>query len=1291
MPNLRIRHAFVAVLLLVSMLVQGTWALAGTTGSVTGYVRDSDGVPVANAKVTATSPSEVTSTTTDGSGHFSFLSLAPDTYTVSASKEGYQESALPGVTVFADNVQNVSVTMPKALKTIASVRTQAASSLVKSGVGGDIYNVTPAQMQKTAALGGGGNMDSAYSAIASVPGLVVGTGGAGWNQAVVVRGANPWSTGFEYDGIPVNRAFDNYTASTASNLGLQELQVYTGGGPASISSTGTSGFINQVIKTGTYPGYGMLSGGLAADGAYYHSARAEAGGASPNRNFSYYAGITGYDQSFHIVDNNMGASYFGAGSQYAPYGYTTELTAIGAGVFNACGPQGLADPSTPAQGCIPQMPGSWGYNNLLQDRENVVNLHFGMPRHDGQRDDLQLMWSASAMQTFNATSPNLDGQLNNWMVSMTGTGYCPPLQPASAAADCFNSKGAYVPNYPYYQDAYQYNLAFGTNVAPNGVTSPLKPGIYYQSNTPAHSFQSELPLNGLNDMYNNDTGILKAQLTHPLDSRSFLRLMGYTFFSDWTEDGAISGFAAGSGWEYDSPNYDLITHTAGGMLQYFNQLNDKHLLQFTANYTHANVNRFNHSGGGSTSVGSTPLGLISIGSNGQYTCYDARATVANPSYDPTQPVSSTNEPTIPNTNDGNPVPCYSSSYKSSAGHVAAAGTLPAITGNALANGAYWATLQNGNASGTFNSVVPNFTSASLEDQWRPSDKVTINASVRFDQFSYNLAPGAVNQNPFYAQMVENYACVNPVTHDVLVSPLLPGQYPPASPVLTNKPCNDPSVANGTGVGYVHPNGQAQPGYSGPVPTFTLNVPNTYKLSYWEPRISGTYTENPDTVWRFSAGRFAEPPLSAAVEYLYRGGSGTSLWTNFMALGTYSPFHPITGETSAQYDFSLEKRLHGTAMSFKLTPYYGTTSNWEQQSFIGAGFVTQIPVGRARNYGVEAQFNYGDFNREGFSGLVSFTYSKSQVQFQSLLGANQIDDMNTAIKNFNALTKSGGGAPCYENGAANTTCSDPLNPGAVIANPYYNMASQGTYDPSGWYEQALYALKPGVNTGTIGFYNSPYVANLVVNYRHQRFAITPSLQFQAGAAYGSPYDVVGVDPRNCTSNQGPQVLSGTPATNIGGTGVATTNNPQTCDYTTAGPGAAPAWTYLYVPNPQTGKFTSYGQYRQPNIMVANLQASYDVSPKVTLQLTAADLWHTCFGGSSTPWTAANGPSTVNCGYYSNGLYNGAGWYNGVSAFDKAANNGVASYAWENQPYLPKFNNSIGAFIPFTLYVQAQVKL
>ncbi len=135
--------------------------------------------------------------------------------------------------------------------------------------------------------------------------------------------------------------------------------------------------------------------------------------------------------------------------------------------------------------------------------------------------------------------------------------------------------------------------------------------------------------------------------------------------------------------------------------------------------------------------------------------------------------------------------------------------------------------------------------------------------------------------------------------------------------------------------------------------------------------------------------------------------------------------------------------------------------------------------------------------------------------------------------------------------------------------------------NGWYPQGVTALAGGgLNPNNYSWFNSPYVTNLVLNYRHAKFAITPSMQIQAGAQYGSPYDVVGEDPRNCAENQG---TSGVVAA-----GSATALN---CDFTQeTNVGSAPVYGYLYVPNPQTGKFATPGGFNEPTIAMLNLQLS-----------------------------------------------------------------------------------------------------
>ena len=183
------------------------------------------------------------------------MSLAPDEYTIALEKSGYDALSYAGVAVLADAQQTLTLTMRLALRTIASVTSRSAASLVRPGTTADIYSINAAQQARTAVLGGGGALNSAYSAIASVPGAYVPANQNGYLQAVHVRGGDAYEVGYEFDGIPVNRAFDNYPSGSLSSLGQLELQVYTGATPANAEAQGLAGFVNQVIKTGTFPAY----------------------------------------------------------------------------------------------------------------------------------------------------------------------------------------------------------------------------------------------------------------------------------------------------------------------------------------------------------------------------------------------------------------------------------------------------------------------------------------------------------------------------------------------------------------------------------------------------------------------------------------------------------------------------------------------------------------------------------------------------------------------------------------------------------------------------------------------------------------------------------------------------------------------------------------------------------------------------------------------------------------------------------------------------------------------------
>ncbi|MBV8246603.1 MAG: carboxypeptidase regulatory-like domain-containing protein, partial [Candidatus Eremiobacteraeota bacterium] len=172
-------------------------AQAGTTGGITGRVLTAGtNEPIAGATINAVSPSQTASATTDASGGFRFLSLSPDSYTISVQHAGYNPVAQAGIAVFADQVQTINITMQPALKQIGTVTSRAAG-LVKAGSTSDVYSVNPTVAGAASGLIGPGGLTNAYGAIASVPGVQIDAGEQGWFQTVKIRGGDIDQVGYE--------------------------------------------------------------------------------------------------------------------------------------------------------------------------------------------------------------------------------------------------------------------------------------------------------------------------------------------------------------------------------------------------------------------------------------------------------------------------------------------------------------------------------------------------------------------------------------------------------------------------------------------------------------------------------------------------------------------------------------------------------------------------------------------------------------------------------------------------------------------------------------------------------------------------------------------------------------------------------------------------------------------------------------------------------------------------------------------------------------------------------------
>jgi hypothetical protein len=1201
MQKLRFAHPLVAVLVLVSLLLQGTWVLAGTTGSLSGTVVDSaSNAPIAQATVTATSPSQTVSTKTDNGGHFTFASLAPDTYTVSIEKEGYDPVAQAGINVFADQEQTLRFATQKALREIGRVTSRAATDLVKPGTTADVYSVNALQQSKFSGVGGGGGLNNAYSAIATVPGAYVPTNQAGYFQTISIRGGDYDQVGYEVDGVPVNRSFDNYPSGTASSLGQQELQVYTGAAPANAEGQGLSGFINQVIRAGTYPGFIDADLGIGGP-TYYHKASLEFGGATPNRNFSYYVGLGGYNQDFRYVDQFNGRSI----SDYGPILGTTGPTT--ADQLVAFGPLVTA----------PFQNGN-GQVAFLTDRDAVANVHIGLPHKDGSKDDIQLLYLNNHLESSFFSSVN-DVGLSNIVAAGGGV--------------------------PTEADAYQYNGPVGVPL-PSNAASLVSP-YYFPSSGQNRPFGAPIPPNN-RDSYQNDQSIFKVQYQKNFSSNAYFRLYGYTDYSDWLQNG--QNFAnyvylnLGQVVDGVSPDYELSSHSRGISGTLADQINAKNLIQLQGSYTTASTLRDNNVQFLNAYSGKRKPFAVLVNAADPLSgyCYNAANTAV---------------PVDCNTYAGKP---SASVLKLGTAYAAAQSGTPLATpgvgqtcGNATVGTGpcEYFVVENGQYA-TYNTVKPNFVAGSLTDTFKPSDRLLINAGIRYDFFQFQGSDTtATPARTLFFNSFNKNECID--------SSGVPNSKKSLGILAT-----DPCPAGFTKANLVNASAQV----------------NSYPV--FEPRLGLTYTLNPDTVLRASYGRYAQAPNTAFEQYnaLQQNTPYSLLGTAFYKYGFNTPGHQVQPEVSNNYDFSIEHHFKGTDVSFKLTPFYRYTQNQIQTFFLdqASGFVSGLNADRLTSRGVEFQINKGDFGRNGFAGQLAFTYTNAYAQYNTFSnGATVFTGINNDIATYNQYTsfcathftdkRCGGLTAAPTTAVPTVTGAD----GSQIANPYYNAPVQGLVDPNGKY--APFSLVTGPIGASANSYLVPYQITAVMQYKKGPFAITPSLQFAAGQRYGVPETSPGVDPASCSALAGATSTVGDPRYPYGSVG-GLPYDASTCNVLGA------------IPNPYTKRFDGIGDFVNPSQLVGNVQLSYEASKNVTFVATLANVLNTCFGGSNVPW--ANGGSQV-CSY---GLVDGGNSFYPVgNAYNPGANIDPAV----KYPY----QRSYGAFntdgsstkLPFSVYLDAKLKL
>ncbi|MDQ6767199.1 MAG: TonB-dependent receptor, partial [Candidatus Eremiobacteraeota bacterium] len=1012
-------------------------AVAGTTGGIGGRVVDATTqAPLSGTRIEVSSLSGSARTVSDAHGLYTFVSLSPDTYTMSASRDGYMPFTESGITIQADVQQSFNITLSPVAKTIGRIITRGRSGLVRPGQTINLYSVNPDIAMAAQPLAGPGGIDQAYSALAAIPGVYVPQGQQGWYQPIFIRGGDQDQIGYELDGVPINRSYDNAPQSLLTNVGQQELQVYTGGATASSGGQGISGYVNQVVKTGSRTPFGSLSYGVGFP-AGYQKGGIEYGGAVGDGRFTYYVAASLSDQFYRYADPFNGVSLDQSGFFFPSF------------QFNANGPIDL--------------PGTTLGASETRDRETVVNLHYAIPHgHDGISDDLQLLHVESDLHTFTYGS-FLD----------------------------FGGKATFGTTFSY-PDQFIYSGQVGAALNPAAVT----PYLYPATPDVARSYQSQVNVN-LRAVADNGFSLTKLQYQHNVGTRAYVRLLGFSAYSNWFIQDPIPVPA--------TLQYILPEITFGGSISYVNQLSDKHLLTLSTSIASSREYRYTTGfpflqGGGNLAngtIGGSFVGNFGGALIGSYTdgrhCYNQTSGGFTSCF-ASDPTNGSQAFLDVNTGAFSPFT------------TASAGTPAAI------NGARWIATENG-YGGLINQVSPILTAASVDDRMRPNDRLTVDLGARVERYYDRLVNEATGYpaRPFWFQAVNNEFCV--AQHIALVQRTI-----------------DPLT------------GAPSPCPSGAVPiNLSLSNNSSESNSVFEPRVATTYELSPDTTLRASYGTYARPPNASWVQYgTLQQDLATPMALKFIAYGFTSPQHNLIPDISHNVDFSWEQHIHGTDASFKVTPYYrGTMGQFENILLDTSGNESGVNVGSERTLGVEFAFLKGDFARDGLSGLFSLTYNYSRFRYAKFAsGFNVLDLINNKIAQYNAYTSAcaaGGSASgktqfgtavCgnTSTGVTAARCFDALggpDPSCAVGdtvNPYWNRPVKPLQDPGAAY--APYDVIPDQPLAAGNGFGPPWVATLLGHYKHNRFTVTPSIAYSSGAYYGAPLSTVGDDPAKANSAQIP---------------------------------------------------------------------------------------------------------------------------------------------------------------------------
>lgn len=326
--SVRLRRSGLALsVMLVITLVIGMRANAAelTTGAIIGRVQTGAGAPIANARVEARSASGRYAATTDSSGAFVILGVAPDTYDLTVRAGGF-ETAGDVAIILPGEREQLTFTLRPALKEIA--RVEAKGEAFSVGSTSDTFTVTGDAARASfpdANSSGLANyaQGSVQGAIAGVPGVQLDT-----FANAIVRGGKVQDTVFDFDSVPIPQGLiaepgGNIVGAQLGTAGVGATTLTLSGFTDS-SQNALGGVVNEIPMVGTYPARSTFDVATGI-GAQYGAVDASTQWATPDLRWRYAVAVTSSNAYFPYGD---GVTFYP--SEMGTYGLALQARAASA-------------------------------------------------------------------------------------------------------------------------------------------------------------------------------------------------------------------------------------------------------------------------------------------------------------------------------------------------------------------------------------------------------------------------------------------------------------------------------------------------------------------------------------------------------------------------------------------------------------------------------------------------------------------------------------------------------------------------------------------------------------------------------------------------------------------------------------------------------------------------------------------------------------------------------------------------------------------------------------------------